>query len=386
MKRETHATFTSASHMNVASISVASIWMSRRDKCRASYINVASHNECRVYMKRETHTTFSSTSHMNVASIWMSHLTYKRRVSQWMSRPYEEKGTRNIHTGWRRCIGCLKMQVSFRKRANNHRALLLKMTYKDKASYDATPPCIRLTYECHVYMNVASIWTSRLSEYHVYMHVASRKRMSRLVMNVVSHSYMNVTSIWTSRLYECHVCLNVASRKRMSRLIMNVASHSYMNVASHISVYETRLTTRLASHVNTHLCAVTCWCETWHSCVCRVSFIYECCVSYIDIWDASHNASRISRDTHLCDATSWCETWHAWVCCVSFIYACRVPYISIWDVCHNASRVSRYTHLCDANKSRSEHICSCKCAAHSSTSCIFRRYCLHSIALHIYYT
>ena len=35
---------------------------------------------------------------------------------------------------WQRCIGCLKMQVSFGKRATNHRALLRKITYKDKAS------------------------------------------------------------------------------------------------------------------------------------------------------------------------------------------------------------------------------------------------------------
>ena len=42
---------------------------------------------------------------------------------------------------WQRCIGCLKMQVSFGKRATNHRALLRKITYKDTASYDSTPPC-----------------------------------------------------------------------------------------------------------------------------------------------------------------------------------------------------------------------------------------------------
>ena len=44
-------------------------------------------------------------------------------------------------TGWRRPIGCLKLQVIFRKRATNHRALLRKMTYKDKASYGSSPPC-----------------------------------------------------------------------------------------------------------------------------------------------------------------------------------------------------------------------------------------------------
>jgi len=33
------------------------------------------------------------------------------------------------------------LQVIFRKRATNYRALLRKMTYEDKASYDSTPPC-----------------------------------------------------------------------------------------------------------------------------------------------------------------------------------------------------------------------------------------------------
>ena len=38
-----------------------------------------------------------------------------------------------FNTGWRRLIGCLKLQVIFRKRATNYGALLRKMTYKDKA-------------------------------------------------------------------------------------------------------------------------------------------------------------------------------------------------------------------------------------------------------------
>jgi len=44
-------------------------------------------------------------------------------------------------TGWRRPIGCLKLQVTFRKRATNYVALLRKMTNKDKASCGSTPPC-----------------------------------------------------------------------------------------------------------------------------------------------------------------------------------------------------------------------------------------------------
>jgi len=44
-------------------------------------------------------------------------------------------------TGWRRVIGCLKLQVIVGKRATDCRALLRTMTYKDKAFYDSTPPC-----------------------------------------------------------------------------------------------------------------------------------------------------------------------------------------------------------------------------------------------------
>ena len=47
------------------------------------------------------------------------------------------------HTGWQRPIECLQLQVIIRKRATNCRALLWKMTYKDKASYDFTPPFIK---------------------------------------------------------------------------------------------------------------------------------------------------------------------------------------------------------------------------------------------------
>jgi len=43
---------------------------------------------------------------------------------------------------WPRLIGCLKLQVIFRKRATNHRALLRKMTSEDKALYASTPLCM----------------------------------------------------------------------------------------------------------------------------------------------------------------------------------------------------------------------------------------------------
>ena len=51
-------------------------------------------------------------------------------------------------TGWRRPIGCLKLQAIFRKRATNYRALLRKMTYRNKAFYDCSPPCTACAWKC----------------------------------------------------------------------------------------------------------------------------------------------------------------------------------------------------------------------------------------------
>jgi len=60
-------------------------------------------------------------------------------------------------TGWRRCIGCLKLQISFYKSATNFRALLRKMTYKDKVSYVSTPPCTRI-YTLSLSLSLSHIW------------------------------------------------------------------------------------------------------------------------------------------------------------------------------------------------------------------------------------
>ena len=65
-------------------------------------------------------------------------------------------------TGWQRPIGCLKLQVSFRKRATNYRDLLRKMFYKDEASYAS----------CTVHL-VAS-WLLRISTWRA----APRRKMA----------------------------------------------------------------------------------------------------------------------------------------------------------------------------------------------------------------
>ena len=46
-----------------------------------------------------------------------------------------------LTTGWRRLIGSPKLQIIFHKRATKYTSLLRKITYKDKGSYESSPPC-----------------------------------------------------------------------------------------------------------------------------------------------------------------------------------------------------------------------------------------------------
>jgi len=54
-------------------------------------------------------------------------------------------------TGWRRLVGSPKLQIIFHKRATRYRSLLRKITYKDKESFESSPPRI----ECHYLSNCA---------------------------------------------------------------------------------------------------------------------------------------------------------------------------------------------------------------------------------------
>jgi len=71
-------------------------------------------------------------------------------------------------TGWRRLIECLKLQVICHKRATNYRALLRKMTYEDKAFYDASPPYTQHTW----YIGISSQTLAFLhTHWHFFIHI-----------------------------------------------------------------------------------------------------------------------------------------------------------------------------------------------------------------------
>ena len=97
-----------------------------------------------------------------------------KRVSVWSTQSAEETQQGVIQdTGWRRLIGSPKLQIIFHKRATKYRLLLRKMTYKDKESYESSPPCITCVYlshhtyqwvMSHIWMHCVSCWRARSAE------------------------------------------------------------------------------------------------------------------------------------------------------------------------------------------------------------------------------
>ena len=95
----------------------------------------------------------------------------------------------DVCTGWWRSIRCLKLQVIFRKRANNCRALLRKTTYKGKVSYDSTPPCMRNIYKTCRCKNVTHTHTlTHTHTYtytyiHIHIHIHTHKMWAIVTAN-----------------------------------------------------------------------------------------------------------------------------------------------------------------------------------------------------------
>ena len=102
------------------------------------------------------HTHTHTQTHEHQASTAHTHLLAVQRI---------------CHTGWQRHVGCLKLQVIFRKRATKYRALLRKMTCRDMASYDSTPPCINTS--THTRSNIRDKVCCKILDsmlYTLYIH------------------------------------------------------------------------------------------------------------------------------------------------------------------------------------------------------------------------
>jgi len=117
---------------------------------------------------------------------WIYHI---KAQSCWLLRNFDQGAVVLLHdkisTGWRRPKGCLRLQVSFRKRATNYWALLQEMTCKDKASYASSPPSTELTFEIFSYGSF-SVSVEFLKSAH--LRIFNIKRLFRWLLRNINSS------------------------------------------------------------------------------------------------------------------------------------------------------------------------------------------------------
>ena len=198
----------------------------------------------------------------------MSTLEWVMSLTEWvMSHTWMRWGVIShiFGTGWRRrLIGSPKLQIIFHKRATKYRALLLKMTCKDKGSYESSPPCIMI----HLY-----VWHSVIHAYDMdaFVCVAWLIHMCDMTHLCVWHdACICVTWLYTYVVsWHMHVCdmthwgawhdsfmcvtwlIHVCMRTRMSCWVIwhICGTVSYICLHIHIHTYPS---------IHIHTCVIIC--------------------------------------------------------------------------------------------------------------------------------
>ena len=163
--------------------------------------------------------------------------TWSSHVPHWVN--VQSSHLLMASTERRRPIGFLKLQVIFRKRAMNYRALLRKITYRDKASYGSSPPCstwqvepllmasevtMPTTYAVMVLDVVESSppvaeYTSSTASFGIWCHYADHTschgfRMSAIYTCVYMYRHIYVYIMHT----QTYICMYMHTRQHRSFL------------------------------------------------------------------------------------------------------------------------------------------------------------------------
>ena len=109
-------------------------------------------------------------------TLYSTYIHIHRKLTYLQHRIYSCE--KDDDTGWRRLIGSPKLQIIFHKRATKYRSLLRKMTYKDKGSYESSPPCTQkydvMSCVLNVYVNMNILYMS-ICQYSIYEYVRTGK-------------------------------------------------------------------------------------------------------------------------------------------------------------------------------------------------------------------
>jgi len=146
-----------------------------------------------------------------------------------------------ICTGWRRCIGCLKLQVSFRKRATKRRAFWREMTYWDEASCRSSAPVWhdscrssgRCTWQAH---QVA--WLIHMCDVTPRVCVTRTERRGKLVALVLQVSFRKIASThWSHSRVVTETHCNILQQTAYIYIYTHVCIYVYMYIHTHTYVY-----------------------------------------------------------------------------------------------------------------------------------------------------
>jgi len=139
-----------------------------------------------------------------------------------------------------------KLQIIFHKRATKYRALLRKMTYKDKGSYESSPPCTCL----YMHINISiCVYNICVYIWHVSTHAAgsvcvcvsvSQKYICtniHIYMCVYIHTYMSVNIHRYSALPDCSrkacSCDSVVARRNSTHAHKHTLTHTHTHTHTH---------------------------------------------------------------------------------------------------------------------------------------------------------
>jgi len=116
------------------------------------------------------------------------------------------------HTGWRRLVGCLKLQVIFCKRATNYRALLQKITIKISHPMRLRHPVVMITITY-----IANITLQTSKKKHTTFLLCSTKNMYNAYSDFdnsassplyVTHTYVHNTHQSHVQIYKIYIYIH----------------------------------------------------------------------------------------------------------------------------------------------------------------------------------
>jgi len=148
-------------------------------------------------------------------------------------------------TGWRRHRGRLKLQVILVTRATNHRTLLRKMIYKDKASYGSSPLCRNSVTSCK-----CVTWLMHVCEWLIHMCAMTHSHVwrdsficvtficVRCLIHICDMTHLYVWHVsficvtWLIYILLAHI-QNAIQKKRAVPFAMRNGTHTHTHTRTH---------------------------------------------------------------------------------------------------------------------------------------------------------